>query len=276
MNIFFLLILLMPLLGHSEEVKTHLDSFKNFKVKDNLLVVPKEIVYHDNGKLCWKDPSSYSSDAGIVYYPKGKKCWKDPKVYSSSSDGGIIYDSEGNKVWKDPEVYSSSSNGGVIYDSDGKKLWKDPKVYSKSSDGGIIYHSNGKKLWKDPSVYSSSSDGGIIYHSNGTKCWKDPSVYSDGGKCYDSEGKLFKFAEPSKSVVIDLGDNATAEIWSNGLFEVVIDLDDQSYFIRSSDSKFTLLQNIGSSLYLYMPLSSKEGVWLFDQWDNWLKISERT
>lgn len=289
MKFFFLLSLLMPILGYSE---THLDSFKNFKRSSDLSVVYMEKIYHDNGKLCWKDPEVYNTsysynDSGIVYYSNGKICWKDPEVYNTSysyNDSGKVYYSDGKLCWKDPEVYNTSysyNDSGIVYYPDGKILWKDPEVYNTSysyNDSAIIYHSNGKILWKDPEVYNTSysyNDSGKIYHSNGTLCWKDPEVYSDGGKCYDSKGNFLKFVGLSDSIVVDLGGNASAEIWSNGQFELTIDRGDQNYFVRFSDCSFALLQNIGSSLNLYMPLSSLEGIWIFDHLDNWIRIGER-
>ena len=255
--------------------------------------VDTSVLYHTNGKLCWKDPKVYNTsysynDSGIVYYASGKLCWKDPEIYNNSysyNNSGIVYHSNEKLCWKNPKVYNTSysyNNSGIVYHANDKVCWKDPRVYNTSysyNESGIVHHSNGKVCWKDPKVYNTSysyNDSGKIYHSNGQLCWKDPAVYSDGGKCYNSAGELVAFQ--GNSIFLELGNGSSVHIGKDGTFELTIDIGGQSFFKRFFNAEFALLQNLGSTLYLYMPCleSSKESVWIFDNMNNWMIISEKS
>lgn len=241
-------------------------------------IVYKESIYHNNGKLCWKDPEKHksSSSAGIVYYPDGEKCWNDPKAHPNSSKAGIIFDNSGKTVWTDPKVHEFSSKAGIVFHLNGEKIWKGPDVHGSSSTAGIIYHPNGKVCWKDPVFHKSSSTAGIIYYSNGKVFWKDPSVHSSGGKCYDSDGKSISPKGINDQVIVDLGDNCKAMAGQNGQFSITIVIGYDSYLVMASDATISIHQYIGSSLSLYMPIKSADtAVWLFDDKDNWLQISDR-
>jgi hypothetical protein len=158
-----------------------------------------QILYHNNGNVCWKNPKSYPSTGGIAYYDNGKICWKDPKQYPST--------------------------------------------------GGVIYHANGNICWKDPKYYPST--GGIVYHANGNICWKDPKYYNlTGGQCFDYNGKKIEFRGIENSNFLDLG-NYTVQIWKSGEFELTVNSGGKNYLLLSTDSKVSLIQNLGSSLYFY-------------------------
>ena len=270
---FLFAIVLVPSLCQSSAAYNVVDKTENpynqYKaIRGNINVVSPKIINHNNGKLCWKNPS-LSSNEGIVYYLNGNVCWKDPTVWRNS--GGVVYHLNGNVCWKDPTVWSNS--GGAVYHLNGNVCWKDPTVWSNS--GGAIYHSNGNVCWKDPTVWSNS--GGAIYHSNGNVCWKDPIIWNNsGGQCYDSQGNPVGFSGLNNFCLVDLGNNTRLKIWNNGQFQLSVDLGDNNFFVKSFDSEFFLYQNIGSALYFYVPLKSNDpAYWILDNNNNWSKIFEK-
>lgn len=256
-------------------------------------VVSPKIIHHDNGELCWKDPKVYKTDwshnnSGAVHYSNQQLCWKDPKVYKTDwghNNSGAVYHSNGQLCWKDPKVYKTDwghNNSGAAYYSNGQVCWKDPKVYKTDwghNNSGALYHANGQVCWKDPKVYKtdwSKNDSGIIYHANGKVCWKDPELYSDGGKCYDSAGKFIKPQGLNTIYYVDLENGSSLEIYSEGAFKASMHMGDQSYFVRSYDGSTNIVQNLGSAYYFYLPCSgmADKSVWVFDEYNNWILISE--
>jgi hypothetical protein len=253
----------------------------------------EDILYHINGTLCWKNPKVYSNsysynDSGIVYYSNGKLCWKDPDTYNNSysyNDSGVVYYSNGKLCWKDPDIYNTSSdynNSGIVYYPDGKLCWKDPNIYNTSfnyNNSGAIYYPNGNLCWKDPKVYNSFynyNDSGIIYHDNGQICWKDPSIYKDGGKCFDSEGNFISFSGFNSLISFESDHNSVIQIQRDGRFQLTIDMGYGNCFIRSYDESISVVQSLGSFLYLYVPCQGAPGksIWIFNDEDNWIEIGK--
>lgn len=251
-----------------------------------------EIVYHENGNVCWKNPKVFNTvysynNSGIVYHDNGNVCWKDPKVYNTSTsynNSGIVYYNNGKICWKDPKIYNTSTsynNSGIVYYNNGNVCWKDPKVYNTSTiynNSGIIYHSNGNVLWKDPAVYNntwSTGNSGILYHSNGTICWKDPFIYQDGGKCFDYYGAFIPFRGLQGCIDIQLSEDCCVKIWNNGQFDLAITLKNQCYFVKNYNTDYFLTVDVGSSLFLFIPNlgAYNESIWLRDAFNSWVNLN---